>query len=46
MMRNLEGIGFVLIVAGMITAMTSGAMIGGVLMVAGFIVFLVGRFRT
>ncbi len=45
MMRNLEGIGFMLIVAGRITGRTSGAMIGGVLMVAGFVAFVWGRFR-
>lgn len=42
-----EGIGFLLIVVGMITAMASGPdnHIGGIMLTAGFIVFLIGRFK-
>lgn len=42
-----EGIGFLLIVVGMITAMASGPNnhMGGVMLAAGILVFLVGRFK-
>lgn len=42
-----EGIGFLLIVAGMITAMGSGPdnHVGGAMVTAGIIVFLIGRFK-
>ena len=42
-----EGIGFLLIVGGMITAMGSAAdnHIGGIMVAVGFVVFLVGRFK-
>lgn len=42
-----EGIGFLLIVVGMITAMASGSdnHTGGIMLAAGFIVFLIGRFK-
>lgn len=38
-----EGIGFVLIVGGMFACFASGVL-GGVLILVGFIVFLIGRF--
>lgn len=40
-----EGIGFILIVVGMIMAMASQGGFGGLLLVMGFIVFLIGRFK-
>jgi len=42
-----EGIGFLLIVGGMITAMASAAdnHIGGIMVTVGFVVFLIGRFK-
>lgn len=39
-----EGIGFVMIIFGMISAM-AGAEFGGVLLAIGFVVFLIGRFK-
>jgi len=38
-----EGIGFLLIIGGMVTCFASG-WLGGALIIIGFIVFLVGRF--
>jgi hypothetical protein len=38
-----EGIGFLLIVGGMFACFASGE-IGGILILVGFIVFLIGRF--
>ena len=40
-----EGIGFILIVVGMIMALASQGGFGGLLIVVGFIVFLIGRFK-
>ena len=40
-----EGIGFILIIVGMIMAMASQGGFGSLLLVVGFIVFLVGRFK-
>jgi len=39
-----EGIGFILIVIGLIMAI-AGQRVGGLLMVAGFVVFIIGRFK-
>lgn len=42
-----EGIGFVLIVAGMITGMATGPdnHLGGIMAFLGFIIFIIGRFK-
>lgn len=42
-----EGLGFILIIAGMLAAMASDGIVGtvgGVSVAAGFVVFLIGRF--
>lgn len=40
-----EGIGFILIVVGMISAMTAQGGFGGLLLLIGFMVFIIGRFK-
>ena len=40
-----EGIGFILIVVGMIMAMATQSVYGGILLFVGFIIFLIGRFK-
>jgi uncharacterized membrane protein YvbJ len=40
-----EGIGFVLIIVGMIMAMASQGGFGGLLIAVGFVVFIIGRFK-
>jgi uncharacterized membrane protein YvbJ len=40
-----EGIGFILIIVGMISAMMAQGGFGGLLLVLGFIVFIIGRFK-
>jgi uncharacterized membrane protein YvbJ len=40
-----EGIGFVLIVIGLVMAIASQSVFGGLLMLGGFMVFIVGRFK-
>ncbi len=40
-----EGIGFLLIVGGMISGIAGSTEIGSLVMVGGFLVFLVGRFK-
>lgn len=39
-----EGIGFILIIVGTITAMTLNGTLGGILAFAGFVFFIIGRF--
>ncbi|NUM36675.1 MAG: zinc-ribbon domain-containing protein [Candidatus Brocadiae bacterium] len=40
-----EGIGFILIIVGMIMAMASQGGFGGLLIAVGFVVFIIGRFK-
>jgi DNA-directed RNA polymerase subunit RPC12/RpoP len=39
-----EGIGFALILIGIITAIAANGALGGILAFAGFVVFIIGRF--
>ena len=40
-----EGIGFVLILVGLIMAIAAKSAFGGLLMAVGFVVFIIGRFK-